>query len=248
MHKPSTLDLAIIGNSRIGALVDTQASVQWMCVPGFDGDPVFCSLLSPKTDCGRWDINLVGGPAEAAEQHYERNSAVLRSVLRDDSGNAVEVIDFAPRFYQFGRMFAPVSLARVVRRLSGRPRITMRFAPCVDYGEQEAVLAYGSHHIRVNVPRYPLRLTTDAPMTQIIERRPMLVEDTLTFLLGPDETLQQSPRETGRHLLEETLRYWRRWVRGLALPFEWQDAVIRAAITLKLNSFEDTGANMRPNW
>jgi GH15 family glucan-1,4-alpha-glucosidase len=75
-----------------------------------------------------------------------------------------------------------------------------------------------------------------------VEQRPFPLEDRLTFLFGPDETLQQSPKEAGRHLLEETLRYWRRWVRGLAVPFEWQDEVIRAAITLKLNSFEDTGA------
>ena len=30
--------------------------------------------------------------------------------------------------------------------------------------------------------------------------------------------------------------------RQLSIPFEWQDAVIRAAITLKLCSVEDTGA------
>jgi GH15 family glucan-1,4-alpha-glucosidase len=40
------LDLAVLGNSRIGALIDTNASVVWMRVPRFDGDPVFCSLLA----------------------------------------------------------------------------------------------------------------------------------------------------------------------------------------------------------
>jgi len=46
----------------------------------------------------------------------------------------------------------------------------------------------------------------------------------------------------GARFLAETTVYWRDWVRSLAIPFEWQDAVIRAAITLKLNVFEDTGA------
>ena len=59
---------------------------------------------------------------------------------------------------------------------------------------------------------------------------------------GPDETLAQSPAEAGRHFFEETRRYWLRWVRNLAVPLEWQDVVIRAAITLKLNTFDDTGA------
>jgi GH15 family glucan-1,4-alpha-glucosidase len=61
-------------------------------------------------------------------------------------------------------------------------------------------------------------------------------------MLGPDETVNESVVELGRHMLEETVAYWREWVRALAIPFEWQDAVIRAAIALKLNVFEDTGA------
>jgi GH15 family glucan-1,4-alpha-glucosidase len=117
----------------------------------------------------------------------------------------------------------------------------VRFAPRCEHGARPAPLSWGSHHIRAQVPDYPLRLTTDAPLTHVIEQRPLVVEDSLTFILGPDETLQESPHDAGRTLLEQTLAYWRRWVRNLAIPFEWQDAVIRAAITLKLNAFDDTG-------
>lgn len=41
----STLDLALIGNCQVGALIDPAAEIVWCCVPRFDGDPVFCSLL-----------------------------------------------------------------------------------------------------------------------------------------------------------------------------------------------------------
>ena len=44
------LDHAVVGYSRIGALIDTDASVVWMCVPRFDGDPVFCSLLASTSN------------------------------------------------------------------------------------------------------------------------------------------------------------------------------------------------------
>ena len=234
------LDLAVIGNSRIGALIDTDASIVWMCVPRFDGDPVFCALADDNSTNGRFDIALVDGAV--AEQAYVRNTAVLRSVLRDAAGGAVEVIDFAPRFMLRGRTFAPVTLVRIVRPLSGRPRIKVRFSPRSDHGAHTPAMAWGTHHIRVQVPGYPLRLTTDAPLTHIIEERPLLVDHALTFILGPDETLAESPLETGRWMLEQTMTYWYRWVRNLAIPFEWQDAVIRAAITLKLNTFDDTGA------
>jgi GH15 family glucan-1,4-alpha-glucosidase len=64
----------------------------------------------------------------------------------------------------------------------------------------------------------------------------------VSLLLGPDETLSAGIEETSRDFEEQTALYWRRWTRRLAVPLEWQDAVIRAAITLKLCQFEETGA------
>jgi GH15 family glucan-1,4-alpha-glucosidase len=233
-------DLAVIGNSRIGALVDTSASIVWMCVPRFDGDPVFCSLLDADSRDGRFDLELE--QCTSIEQRYLPNTAILQTHMTDARGGQIEVLDFAPRFYQHGRVFAPVSLVRIVRRLTGRPRVSVRFMPRSDYGAERPPITFGTHHIRAAVPAYPLRLTTDAPITHVIDQKPMLIDHSFTFVLGPDETLQSSPGEAGRSLLEETQRYWRRWVRNLAVPFDWQDAVIRAAITLKLNTFDDTGA------
>ncbi|MGZ8255299.1 MAG: glycoside hydrolase family 15 protein [Burkholderiaceae bacterium] len=234
------LDLAVIGNSRIGALIDTNASVVWMCVPRFDGDPVFCSLLDGDSQDGRFDIELE--QRTVIRQRYLKNTAILHTEMEDARGARIEVIDFAPRFYQHGRIFAPVSLVRIVRKLAGRPRVRVRFRPRAGYGEETPPMTFGTHHIRAAIPAYPLRLTTDAPITHVIEHNPMLIDDSYTFVLGPDETLQSSPSEAGRVMLEETQRYWRRWVRNLAVPFDWQEAVIRAAITLKLNTFDDTGA------
>ena len=64
----------------------------------------------------------------------------------------------------------------------------------------------------------------------------------MSLLIGPDETLSGGIEETARDFEEKTSLYWRQWTRRLALPLEWQDAVIRAAITLKLCQFEETGA------
>jgi hypothetical protein len=58
----ATLDLAMVGDARIAALIDTTARASWMCVPAFDGDPVCCSLLSPPAGGGHWDIRRVGAP------------------------------------------------------------------------------------------------------------------------------------------------------------------------------------------
>ena len=87
-----------------------------------------------------------------------------------------------------------------------------------------------------------LRLTTDASLTAIDEERAFVLDRELTLLLGPDEPLADEVGDTGRRFVEQTAAYWRDWVRHLAIPFEWQDAVIRAAVTLKQNAFDDTGA------
>ena len=38
------------------------------------------------------------------------------------------------------------------------------------------------------------------------------------------------------------MKYWQNWSRKLSIPFEWQDVVIRSAITLQTVLFEETGA------
>jgi GH15 family glucan-1,4-alpha-glucosidase len=177
-----------------------------------------------------------------AEQSYLPNSAVLRTRLTDAQGGIVEITDFAPRFRQHGRMFTPIMLIRQMRHVQGSPRICIRIRPTFDYGRGPCSTTCGSHHIRYVSPDWILRLTTDASITTILQEIPFFLEDRLTLIFGPDETIPEAVGELARRFLGETLAFWQGWVRDLGIPFEWQDEVIRAAITLKLNAFDDTGA------
>ena len=235
-----TLDLALIGNCAIGALVDARANITWACFPRFDADPVFCTLLKDSDDFGFFAVELTD--CERTEQHYLENTGILVTRLYDRQGGAIEVTDFAPRFGQHGRTFRPMMLVRRIRRLSGSPRLTLRLRPACDNGAARPGVTWGSSHIRYVAPTLVLRLTTDASVTAILQETTFFLEDTVTLLLGADETVHESVAEVGRRFLDETTQYWREWVRNLAIPFEWQKAVIRAAITLKLNTYDDTGA------
>ncbi len=237
----STLDLAVIGNCAISALLDSRARIVWSCLPRFDGNPVFCSLINNHEDGekGFYDVELFG--FDRSEQNYRPNSAILVTILYDENGGAVEITDFAPHFRQFGRVFRPMTLLRQIRPLAGTPRIRIRLRPSYDQGKERPETTRGSNHIRYVMPEVTLRLTTDGPVTYILEEVPFVLEGPITLLLGPDETLVEPAAEAGRSYLEKTDEYWRDWCRYLALPFEWQDAVIRAAITLKLSNFEESG-------
>jgi GH15 family glucan-1,4-alpha-glucosidase len=236
----SSLDLGIIGNCTISARIDRMGTVVWSCFPRFDGDPLFCKLLDDGEGRGFYSVDL-DGLAET-EQHYLANTAVLVTRLTDQSGDGVEITDFAPRFLQFGRVFRPTTLMRVIRPFGETPRIRIRLRPVFHYGSHAPEITRGSNHIRYVGPDFSLRLTTDAPLTYVLDETPFILEDQVVLMLGPDESLRGPVLEIGREFLEQTTAYWRALTMRLSVPFEWQDAVIRAAITLKLCSFEETGA------
>jgi GH15 family glucan-1,4-alpha-glucosidase len=236
----ASLDLGIVGNCTISALIDRQGTIVWSCFPRFDGDPLFCRLLDDDGDRGFYAVEL--GDLVEVEQKYLPNTAVLVTRLVDRTGAGVEITDFAPRFLQFGRIFRPTTLMRIVRPFGETPRVRIRLRPMFHYGAYRPEITRGSNHIRYVGPDVSVRLTTNAPLTYLLDETPFILEDEIVLMLGPDESLRAGVVETGREFLEQTTAYWRTLTMRLSVPFEWQDAVIRAAITLKLCSFEETGA------
>ena len=128
----SSLDLGIIGNCAISALVDRTGTIVWSCFPRFDGDPLFCKLLNEDGPRGFYAIELDG--MVHAEQHYLRNTAVLVTRLTDGNGDGVEIEDFCPRFLQFGRTFRPTMILRILTPFGETPRVRIRLRPAYDYG------------------------------------------------------------------------------------------------------------------
>ncbi len=239
----ASLELGVTGNCIISALVDRRARVVWSCLPRLDGDPVFHALVDGDNgDAARgfWSIEL--GGFERSEQEYRPNTAVLVTRLYSSNGSAIEVTDFCPRFERGNRMFRPQMLVRRVRTLAGTPRICVRLRPSFGYGAIKPEVTHGSNHVRYVSPDRVLRLTTDAPASYVLSETPFLLETSVDFVLGADESLVDGAHRTARSFQEETESYWRQWTHRLAIPPEWQDAVMRAAITLKLCTFEETGA------
>lgn len=240
MSRPN-LDLAPIGNCSVSALIDRAGRFVWACAPRVDGDPVFSALMDgDDPDHGFWAIELAD--MTAIEQAYVRNTAVLRTVMTDERGASVEILDFAPRHLKHSRIYRPIAFARVVRPLSGAPRITVRLRPSADWGARRAEQTSGSNHIRYLCTDLTLRLTTNCPVTHVQNERTFRLEGELAFFLGPDEGYDQSVMAGVSAALDQTILHWKLWTRTLYVPLDWQEAVIRAAITLKLCVYEETGA------
>ena len=239
--RPQPLDLALIGNGRTAALTDTQARLVWWCYPRFDGDPVFCRLLSGKEEKGFSDVVL----EEQVESHseYQRNTAIVTTTLTARDGASLRITDFAPRYRNLGRISRPPQLVRIIEPVSGLPRITIRFRPTQNYGQTSLRGLMGSNHIRYGDGSHAvIRLTTNAPLSYIEEEAPFALTRPVHLVFGVDEPFPSDLEAATRELYERTRDYWQEWVRGLSLSYDWQDQIIRAAITLKLSNFEETGA------
>ena len=87
--KACALDLGVIGNCRTAALLDTGGRIVWWCFPRFDADPVFSRLLAGEEEKGFCDVQMEGAVAHDAA--YIRNTALIRTTIRDAAGNAVTI-------------------------------------------------------------------------------------------------------------------------------------------------------------
>ncbi|MGO8738410.1 glycoside hydrolase family 15 protein [Rhodoblastus sp.] len=240
--RPS-LDTAMIGNGNLSALVDRSGAIVWMCWPRVDGDPVFCALIDGEDpQDGYFSIVFDGDGKVETEQAYLRNTAVVRTVLRSEGGACFSITDFAPHFHRFDRLFNPPTIVRVIEPLSGLCRIRVRLRPRMDGGALRPKPVMGSNHVRYAADGSSIRLSTDAPVSYIASEGAFILSRPMTMILHPDEPMRDSIPRVGREFLDKTVENWQRWARNLNLPFEWQEPVIRAAITLQLCSFEQTGA------
>jgi GH15 family glucan-1,4-alpha-glucosidase len=233
------LDLAVIGNGRTAALVDPASRLVWWCFPRFDADPIFSRLLAGDEEKGFSDVVLDG--MVDVQSDYVRNTAIVSTILTDRHGGAVKITDFAPRFRQYGRTFRPPQLFRIIEPVAGLPRITIRVRPTHSYGKPMKQRTMGSNHIRYFQDDLAIRLTTDAPLALIDNEAPFVLTRPVYMVFGNDEPFSGDLASTATSFAEQTETYWLDWVRRLYISYDWQEAIIRAAITLKLSNFEETG-------
>jgi len=230
-------DLGLIGNCQYSALVERTGAIVWCCLPRFDSEPVFSTLLD-EHDGGSFLV----GPAEGERgtQRYLDNTNVLETTF-DTGGGTVRLLDFAPRFVQYDRAFRPTQIVRIVEPVSGTPRIRVSCVPCRGWSKQRADQVPGSNHVRFEGFPAQLRLTTDIPVSYL-SGQPFALTERRHLVLTWGAPIEEPLAPLCERFLNETLRYWRRWVKECEVPPLFQAEVIRSALALKLHCFEDTGA------
>jgi GH15 family glucan-1,4-alpha-glucosidase len=230
-------DLGLIGNCQFSALVERTGEVVWCCLPRFDSEPVFSTLLDHENG-GRFGVRTVDGAA--GKQGYIENTNVLETTFQTADGS-FRVLDFAPRFLQYDRIFHPTQLFRIIEPLDGTPYVRVNCDPKIGWSKASPATLKGSNHLGFDGFAGPLRLTTDVPLSYL-EGKPFALTERRHLALTWGPPIEEALPPLCHRFLGETIRYWQRWVKQCNIPPLYQREVIRSALALKLHCFEDTGA------
>ncbi len=211
-------DYGLLADCNSAALVDSNGSVDWLCLPRYDSDAVFARLLDP--DAGHWSIRPVG--SYRATRRYLPGTLVIETVFTTDTGEVrlTDAMRFAEgqRGHDLGHD-APHELLRSLECVSGDVEMQLELAPRPQYGlikplvrlEEGGARTFGAGrlHIRSTVP-LELEDSTLRAAFRIAEG------DQLGFSVrwAPPEA-QQAPQPTAVEdvaaRIADTAEGWRSW-------------------------------------
>jgi GH15 family glucan-1,4-alpha-glucosidase len=235
---PLPLHHGAIGNGRVLALIGPDTSIDWLCLPRFDSPSVFARLLDQERG-GSWSFKPVEHWRAAAS--YLRNTNVLRTEVETADGR-FEIFDFAPRLMLGLRVEAPIELCRLLRPLSGAPRVHVDFNPRPNYARSPVEVVPSGTGLEVVGGPTRLHLATNVPAPYIQEASAIRIDRPTFFTLSSGKMPTIASAAEAENALEETIRGWRVWAKSCALPSFAPESVLRSALCLKLHAYHDTGA------
>ena len=234
----------VIGNLRTAALVGVNGSIDWMCLPNFDSPSVFAAILDDKKG-GRFRISPAIKGFRPKQFYWPDTAVLITRFLHEDGVGEIE--DYMP---VGGAGRGAAELIRRVRVVRGRLSFHLECRPAFDYARSPHQVHLHGGRARFDGPGLSLALEAQAPLRR--EGAGVVADFTLgagekaVFVLGRPDAGGASGHCPGESeaeaLFRSTVDYWRRWLSKCTYAGRWREVVHRSAITLKLLSFEPTGA------
>jgi len=234
-----TYGTGLIGNCSYIAHIEKNTNISWLCLPRFDSDFLFGSMLD-KEKGGEFTILPQNG-GFTSRQAYKENTNILETYVETSGGEMYKVTDFAPRFLNFDRYFKPSMLVRKIEPLIGEPKIKINCQPVADYGKTKLTPTPASNHIQYAGRDQQVRLTTNCSITYIMEEQEFRLQKTVYLVLTYGNPLEAPIESTIEKFLNATCQYWRDWVKSTSIPNFYQKLVVRSSLVLKIHQYEDTG-------
>ncbi|MCB9721190.1 MAG: glycoside hydrolase family 15 protein [Candidatus Omnitrophica bacterium] len=232
----------IIGNCSSAALVSTDCSIDWLCLPNFDSPSLFARILD-QADGGHFKIS--GYEQHDSHQEYLRLTPILRTVVHTAQGS-YQVNDYMPRYRDSrGEYQCPSEVHRMIRVLSGNPKIRIDFAPRPNYALGAPEFRPTSDYIKVTSTKGPYNsyyLYSNLDFDKILSGEEIEPEPVSYFVLSYHEKLEQINCDRIYLAYQRTKSYWLEWMQRSHYTGRFAEEFQRSSITLKLLMYQRTGA------
>ena len=235
-------DYALIGDTRTAGLCSSGGSIDWMCIPRFDSDPVFGRLVGgPQAGC----FSLSPHDIRSTNRRYRDGSAVLETSWR--TGQSEVTLTEGMVLDVSSALLPQLLMVRRVRSTGGPAVLRVLFDPRRGLQGQAPRADVRGGTLLCSWGGLALSLQSD-PRVSIQPGREVEVSlaagADVTFVLGlaDRQPLVMVPPGRAFELLEETDRWWRRWSQKLEYEGPNRDVVVRGLVTLRLLTYSPSGA------
>ena len=236
----------LIGNMHTTALVGMDGSIDWLCLPQFDSPSVFAGILDHQKG-GRFKIAPTDGGVRYKQFYWpDTNVLVTRFLSSDGVG---QIIDFMPVGISKQDPRAH-SLVRRVQMVRGSMAFRMDCTPAFNYARDRHDTKLHNNGATFHTPALGLGLASPFALkqdgatvkTDFTLQEGQVVVFVLRQLESDEEQLAPCTDYEGTDLFASTVQYWRGWLARCTYAGRWREVVYRSALTLKLLTFEPTGA------
>lgn len=239
-------DYGLIGNMRTAALVGLNGSIDWFCYPHFDSPSVFAAILDDEKG-GCFRVEPVGEDVHDKQFYWPDTNVLITRFLNHEGVGEIE--DYMPVGGD-EESRRGVQIVRRVRVARGHMHFRLTCAPAFDYARAPAEVRLTEHGAVFSGGGVTLGLSADVALHaqdgRVTAEFGLHESEQKTFTLsGLSNANDCAPPLTGaqsEELFEDTLTYWRNWLRQSRYKGRWRSMVDRSALTLKLLTFEPTGA------
>lgn len=243
-------DYAVIGNCRTAALVASDGSIDWLCLPRFDSPSVFGAILDEARG-GRFALRPAGN-IRAVSRRYLPGTNVLETAFTTASGAARLTDVMTPPFGTAETALRPShEIIRRIEVIEGEVDVEVLFDPRPGYGQRAArvgwagasavVCTWGSEAIALR-SEVPLAASSGSALRGCERLGP---GDRRLVVLGYDEHVPSVIPVVGEdadRAIGLAARWWQDWSRSFAYEGPYREAVLRSALVLKLMTFGPSGA------
>jgi GH15 family glucan-1,4-alpha-glucosidase len=250
-EQPSIGDYGLIGDCHSSALVSSDASIDWCCLPRFDSGSCFGRLLDPERG-GFCSVLLSGADPGSGSSSYVPDTLILQTVLESREAT-IRVLDFFA-MHDGGALDPHRELVRVIECVRGAAEVEITVAPRFDYGAVRPWLRReGTQAFSAIGGDDGLLIAGDCELEsdgqQLSEVRTLHAGERARLLIRyvRPHLLEHEPPElpTAADIdtrLEDTTAWWRRWRERVGADLDDDGALVRSALTLKALTYAPTGA------